>query len=118
MWTSEKEYLAELLKVEKPGKHASYIQHASSISQGAGSQSKDLLILRKKKKREQRTPEPYATIGEGNNTQQQSETADEESSEVEEEETEIALDWLRATWKPVVQYLRQKEPNGEWVTDY
>ncbi len=118
LWQSEQQYLADLLKVERPGKYASYAQHALSVSQRLRSPAKSIRHLKKDDKRTQTALESDMTMVGEKEAEYASETADVESIEGDGKETEIALQWLGAEWESMVRILRQRESDCEWVDEY
>ena len=118
LWESEKEYLADRLKVERWGKHESYIQHELPVRRETKNIPKNLRGLSRDKKHAQINRGSGMAMEEGNDTGCRREVEIEGSSEGEEEEIERALKWLREEWDSMVEFLREKEPDSTWEADY
>ena len=118
LWDHEKEHLAVLLKVERPGNHESYTQHTYSDSQRTKGLSTNHRYLKRDEKHVQPAQRSDTTVVEGNHARHERETVEGESDEGEEEEIENELQWLGAEWESMVKILRQKESNSNWDDEY
>ena len=99
LWASEKDHLADRLKVERPELYESYTESTSSISQQ---------IEGPLRSSEQTAPQSDRNLDEGDETKE-----NESTESCDEEETERALQWLGTEWKSLVEELKEIEPECE-----
>lgn len=121
LWESEKEYIADLLKVERLAGDKNAIQDTSSYRQRAQNQSgppPHPLGNRKHVCDELRSEvrkEDQEDAGCGKKVAKES---DSEAEDIEDQETEKAIEWLGAEWRSIVQILRQRDSNIDWDDVY
>ena len=111
LWESEREYLADLLKVKRLAWGEKTIQDPSSCRQRAKIPSKF----------SQRSPtNKYRVrddLGSGvvKRRGHRKEAPEEDATETEDEKTEKAIKWLKAEWNSsVMTILRQRDSDTQW----
>ncbi len=123
LWESEIEYLADLLKVERPARNKNPIHDASS----RGLRAQDLVMPAQGytpiKKQVQNGPKSKAAEkddggGTGYGSGAAQEKDDGEAEEIEEEETDREIRWLEAEWDSLAKIWRQMDPDFHWNDAY
>ena len=120
---SEREYLADLLKVQRLTRNKGPVQDASWC--GLRAQNSEILAqgYAPIKKQVQNDPKSKAAEkDDGDSIGYRREAAKDknngEAEEIKEEETDREIRWLEAKWKSLAEILRQMDPEFHWNDAY
>lgn len=118
MWESEREYLADLLKVERPARDKNAI-HGSSPSREPTQNASELPQHPPGNKKHVRDElRSDVTRKDEEDAARDGREDDSHAEDVEDQETEEALRWLEAVWNSKVKILKQEDPEIHWDDVY